>query len=97
MPATTHLHRLLDQVPESDLPTVERIIAALAGDDEPYTDQQQQRDLEAHADIQTLVSLPFDDEPVTDDERAAVEEALAEVQAGAKCYTTEELNRELGL
>jgi len=81
MPATTQLHQLLDQVPEPDLPTVGRIIAALAGDPALYS----------------LLTAPYDDEPVTDDERAAVEQALAEVQAGAKCYTTEELNRELGL
>ena len=69
MPATAHLHQLLDQVPESDLPTVERIIAALAGDDEPISPELERRILEA----------------------------AAEVDAGAKGYTTEELNRELGL
>ncbi|MDP2996679.1 MAG: hypothetical protein Q8N47_04265 [Bryobacterales bacterium] len=51
MPATTHLHQLLDQVPESDLPTVERIIAALAGDDEPISPELERRILEAAASI----------------------------------------------
>ena len=81
MPATAHLHQLLDQVPESDLPTVERIIAALAGDPALYS----------------LLTAPYDDEPETDDERAAVEEARQEVARGAKCLTTEELSRELGI
>jgi hypothetical protein len=69
---------------------------------QPVTQQQLAEALDKFrlqllADIQALVPIPFDDEPVTEDERAAVQEALAEVQAGAKCYTTEELNRELGL
>ena len=49
------------------------------------------------ADIQALISIPFDDEPETDAERAAVEEARQEVASGAKCLTTEELSRELGI
>jgi hypothetical protein len=49
------------------------------------------------ADIQALISIPFDDEPETDAERAAVEEARQEVARGARCLTTEELSRELGI
>ena len=66
MPATTQLHQLLDQVPDSDLPTVQRIIAALAGDPALYS----------------LLSAPYDDEPETDDERAAVEEARLGIERG---------------
>jgi hypothetical protein len=56
-------------------------LAALAGDPALYA----------------LLTAPYDDEPETEDERAAVEEARAAVRAGARCYTTEDLNRELGL
>jgi hypothetical protein len=44
-----------------------------------------------------FLTAGYEDEPITDEERSAVAEALAEVDAGAKCYTTEDLNRELGL
>jgi hypothetical protein len=49
------------------------------------------------ADIQAPIFIPFDDEPETDAERAAVEEARHEVARGARCLTTEELSRELGI
>ncbi|MDP2996677.1 MAG: hypothetical protein Q8N47_04255 [Bryobacterales bacterium] len=66
MPATTQLHQLLDQVPDSDLPTVQRIIAALAGDPALYS----------------LLTAPYDDEPETEDERRAVQEAAACIERG---------------
>ena len=38
-----------------------RILDAVAGDDEPYTDQQKQRDLEAHAAHLRGESVPHED------------------------------------
>lgn len=38
-----------------------------------------------------------DEEPISPELEDRILEALAEVDAGAKCYTTEEINRELGL
>jgi hypothetical protein len=38
-----------------------------------------------------------DEEPISPELERRILDAAAEVGAGAKCYTTEELNRELGL
>ena len=38
-----------------------------------------------------------DEEPISPELERRILDAVAEVDAGATCYTTEELNRELGL
>jgi len=38
-----------------------------------------------------------DEEPISPELERRILDAVAEVDAGAKCYTTEELNHELGL
>jgi hypothetical protein len=38
-----------------------------------------------------------DEEPISPELERRILDAVAEVDAGAKCYTTEEISRELGL
>ena len=81
MPTRRQLHDLVDRLPETEILAVHRMLLVCNADPALYA----------------LLTAPLDDEPVTDQERRAVAEARAEVEAGAKCYTTEELNKELGL
>jgi hypothetical protein len=57
------LHRLIDQLPEDDLSTAERVLRALS---------------ETKAARTPLDAAPFDEEPETPEEQAAVEEARAQ-------------------
>ncbi len=75
------LHRLVEELPEGDLPTAERVLEALADAAAPYT---------------PLENAPLDDEPETEEERQAVREALAEAERG-EGFSTEELRKRLGL
>lgn len=77
------LHRLVEDLPESELPRAERVLEAL-------------KEI-AEAPLYALETAPLDDEPETLEERAAVEEALREIREGKPGLTTEELKRELGL
>jgi len=47
--------------------------------------------------VYCVVLAIADDEPISPELERRILDAVAEVDAGAKCYTTEELNRELGL
>jgi hypothetical protein len=75
------LYRLIDELPEDELPEAERYLKALQIDD-PL--------------IRALELAPWDDEPETEEERAAVQEAR-EALARGEVLTTEELRQELGL
>jgi hypothetical protein len=61
MPATRQLHDLLDQVPDSHLPTVERMIAALADDQEPISPELEARLLEANGAIERGEGIPHEE------------------------------------
>jgi hypothetical protein len=76
------LHRLIDDLPEGEIPRAERVLQALKE--------------AAEAPSHTLENAPIDDEPETPEEAAAVAEAWREHREG-KSLTTEELKRELGL
>ncbi|HKI00494.1 MAG TPA: hypothetical protein VKK31_00800 [Thermoanaerobaculia bacterium] len=81
MPSRASLHRLIDDLPETEIPRAERVLEALREAAEPLC---------------TLENAPEDDEPETSKEAAAVAEAWRE-HAEGKGLTTEELKRELGL
>ena len=76
------LPRLIDDLPEAELPRAEYVLQALKET--------------AEAPSYTLETAPIDDEPETPEEDAAVAEAWREHREG-KRFTTEELERELGL
>jgi hypothetical protein len=71
------LHRLVDDLPESEINRAERLLRVLKETAEP---------------LYTLENAPEDDEPETPEEAAAVEEAWREYREG-KSLTTEELIR----
>lgn len=82
MTTKDRLHRVLDTLPDSDLPTVARVLDALAQTADPAR--------------WTLDTAPLDDEPYTDEERAAVAEGWEDVRAG-RVRSSGEVKRELGL
>ena len=76
------LHRLVDEMHEGELETVETFIDFVHERGDPV--------------LRALLNAPYDDEPVTDEERAAVQEGLDALEAG-DVYTMEEVEEELGL
>ncbi len=77
------LHRLVDELPDSELQAARRMLnyLRLTGDDRL---------------LETLLEAPFDDEPETPEEAAAVAEAWEAVRRG-EVVPLDEVRRELGL
>jgi hypothetical protein len=82
MPTRDTLHRLIDELPESELGAAERFLHYLHATAAPV--------------LRTLLEAPLDDEPETEDERQAAQEARDELARG-EVRTLEEVRRELGL
>ena len=82
MTSRDSLHRLVDDLPETEFVRAERMLEVLKETAAPS--------------LYTLDSAPEDDEAETPVEAAAVSEAWRDHRAG-KSLTTEELKRELGL
>jgi len=82
MSARDSLHRLVDELPESELAAAERFLNYLRATTDPV--------------LRALLEAPLDDEPETDEERHAVQEAREELARG-EVRTLEEVRRELGL
>jgi hypothetical protein len=76
------LHRLVDDMHEGELETVETFIEFVHERGDPV--------------LRALLNAPYDDEPVTDEERAAIQEGLDALEAG-DVFTMEEVEKELGL
>jgi len=76
------LHRLVDDLPETEIGRAERLLQVLKETAEPP--------------LYTLENAPEDHEPETSEEAAAVAEAWREHREG-KSLTTEEVKRELGI
>lgn len=76
------LHRLIDELPEVDLPTAARVLGALYATADPV--------------VQALDHAPEDDEPETVEEAAAAATAWQERRRG-ESLTTEEVRHKLGL
>jgi len=77
-----HLRQLVEELPDSEIPTAERVLEALAGQADPLR--------------RLLDSAPLDDEPESEEERALVEEARADRDAG-RLTPHEEVKRILGI
>ena len=82
MPTRDALHRLIDELPESELTAAERFLNYLRATADPV--------------LRALLEAPLDDEPETDGERRAVQEAHEELARG-EVRTLEEVRRELGV
>jgi len=82
MTSRDSLHRLVDDLPETEITRAERLLEVLKETAEPL--------------LYSLENAPEDDEPETAEEAAAVAEAWRDHREG-KSLTTEELKRELGL
>ena len=82
MSARDSLHRLVDELLESDLTAAERFLHCLCATADPV--------------LRALLEAPLDDEPETEEERRAVQEAREELARG-EVRTLEEVRRELGL
>ena len=75
------LHRLVDELPESEIGTAQRVLEALAAlHDDPF--------------LKMLAAAPEDDEPLTADEAALIEEGRQQLRRG-EGRTLEEAQREL--
>lgn len=83
MTVKEELHRLVDKLPESELPTARRFLRYL-------------NDMATDPLLRTLANAPIDDEPETPEEAAAVERAKEDMAAG-RVTPLEEARRRLGL
>ena len=82
MSSRDSLHRLIEDLPESELVRAERVLEVLKET--------------AEGSLHTLENAPDDDVLETPEEAAAVAQAWQEHRAG-KSLTTKELKRDLGL
>ena len=80
-PTRDRLHRLIDELPEQDLPTVEQLLTERRLDDDAFR--------------RMLAEAPEDDEPLKAKDIAAIEEGLQDVAAG-RLIPNDELWRRLG-
>lgn len=76
------LHRLVDNLHEGELETVETFVDFVHERGDPV--------------LRKLMNAPYDDEPITPEEEDAVREALEDVAAG-RVHSLEEIKQELGL
>lgn len=81
MPTRDSLHRLIDELPESELAAAERFLRYLHATADPV--------------LRALLEAPPDDEPETGEERRLVQEAREDLARG-EVRTLEEVRRELG-
>jgi len=82
LPKREDAHRLLELVPEEDLPRVVKMLQDLAREEDQV--------------LVALRTAPEDDEAWTPEDEAAWQQGKADVAAG-RVMTTEELCRRLGL
>lgn len=76
------LHRLVDELPEEQLPAAKHVLIGLRdGTMDPFRLR--------------LLTGPYDDEAETEDERSGAEEARAQIARG-DFVTSKELRREIG-
>jgi len=81
MTTRTDRYRLIDELPEGELPAAQRFLEGLqSGSHDPL--------------LEALLQAPWDDEPETEEERAAVAEAHEDLRAG-RVVSHEEARRRL--
>lgn len=80
MATKDRLHRMVDALPEEDVPAAEKALEGVR--------MERLR--------RALAEAPEDDEPLTEAEREAIEEAEEEIRQGARPIPHEEIMREFG-
>ncbi len=76
------LHRLVENLHEGELETVETFVDFVHERGDPF--------------LRKLMTAPWDDEPVTPEEEEAVRKAYEDIAAG-RVHTLEEVKKEFGL
>ena len=76
------VHRLVDEMHERELETVETFVEFVHERADPV--------------LRKLLNAPYDDEPVSEEEEAGVREAWEDYRAG-RVHTLDEVKKELGL
>ena len=84
MTTKAQIHQLIDDLPESELETVKRVLEGLSA-----------RSLSNRA-AAVLAHAPVDDEPVTAEEAAAIEEGERDLKSG-RVVTADQVRARLGL
>src|SRR5579883_1996368 len=79
MTTKADLHRLVDGLPEENLPAAERALTTLQ-DEDPV--------------LRAFMNAPLDDEPLTEEDIAAIEEAHEDIRLG-RTYAWEEVRDQL--
>lgn len=82
MTTKERLHQLIEELPDQDLPGIERLLLDLLTSGDPL--------------VRTLLTAPEDDEPVTDEDLEALRQAREDFAAG-RTVSLDEVKRELGL
>jgi hypothetical protein len=82
MTSKEELHRLVDELPETEGYAAKRFLEYLRNMGDPV--------------LRAMLEAPEDDEPETEEERAAVAEAYEDFKAG-RMVSHQELKREFGL
>jgi leucyl aminopeptidase (aminopeptidase T) len=81
MTTKAHLHKLIDELPETALAAAERYLDSLRAEEDVV--------------LRAFLTAPEDDEEQTEEERAAVREAREAIARG-EVIRDEDLDRELG-
>lgn len=76
------LHALIDDLPEGELPAVERFLADRRASEDPF--------------VRALANAPEDREPLTPEDEAAIQEGLDAIARG-DVVTQADVRRSLGL
>ncbi|MGH2532918.1 MAG: hypothetical protein ACRDJW_11525 [Thermomicrobiales bacterium] len=76
------VHQLIEELPESELPAVERFIEQRRATTDPF--------------LRALANAPEDDEPLSPEDEAAIKEGLDAI-AREEVISQDELRRALGL
>ncbi len=85
MTTKERLHQLVEELPESEVATAERVLAALRA----------VANVEADPLLRALLAAPADDEPVSAEDAQALREAREDFSAG-RTVALADLKRELG-
>jgi hypothetical protein len=82
MQTRERIHQLVDELPDRELPAVERFLEERRAGDDPV--------------LRALANAPEDDEELTPEEEAAIQEGLDAIERG-EVVSSAELRRSLGL
>jgi hypothetical protein len=82
MSSRTHLHQLVDELPDSEVTAAERFLEYLTAAQDPF--------------LRALASAPLDEEPESQEDRTAVDEGREALGQG-DVVSDKELRHQLGI